>query len=378
MMGLLTTSVRLKPPVARQQRHLTPGFYDGQDKVHFSAGVSFSDTILPTVTEEYSLHLGPNAVPCAPKNALSQNLTTVSPFDGAASKRSGKGKARSLRLPKLACLLAAAVGLFMPTGVGMADNKIQVANAPRATLTVKESPVPVKLGPFQFNLPQVQVDVNLGIPQLKQKPWACVTTSLSMVLRHFNMTVSPDELDLELHRVPDNGLNPSVLKDSAERRGLVARHYNNSTFDEIRQHIQSGHPMIAWVDVGSNQEGQYLNSFHVVVISGYRVLSDGQQFLEIIDPTPDAKTGQQVRYEEYNEFTRKFWGDLAVEDSEYDEYIPLGFNRLIIAFSPDEQNMPPERFGGLAKQTDAEWAKGVQVRWNNYLALPAKQLLTTK
>lgn len=161
---------------------------------------------------------------------------------------------------------------------------------------------------------------------------SCGTTSLSMVLNYYGKNVSTDQLDDQI-RNHDFGTAPTHIVDAAKSYGINAAIYNESNFDEIKQHIDSGHALIAMTD--SFDRGSDIKA-HYLVINGYDV-TNGVKKLHIVNPT-----GAEKYTVDYNTFVHDKWSNVDLLN------IDTGIDKMIIAFSP-KNDLPPSRLNGRAE-----------------------------
>ena len=172
------------------------------------------------------------------------------------------------------------------------------------------------------------------IPQDQGDSNACGTTSLSMVLKYLGKDVSRDNLDDEIRTTNNNGTAAYDIIQAARNHGVNAEIYNESSFEEIKNHIDEGHGLIAYVDSGAR--GSDIKT-HYIVINGYRIDPDGSKIVKITDPTGG------VQYEEeYGEFVKNKWDDVNVLG------IDTGIDRMLLAFS-NENDLDPSRLNDLSK-----------------------------
>ena len=126
-----------------------------------------------------------------------------------------------------------------------------------------------------------------SIPFYQLKAHRCGPASLASVLNFWGIAVSPAVVADEIYSETAKGTLNLDMVWYAERKGLQARQFKGSV-DEIKYHVDMGHPLIVMVDygfwvyeknhfmviVGYNEEGVIVNSGN-----GYPELMALQDFL---------------------------------------------------------------------------------------------------
>lgn len=116
-------------------------------------------------------------------------------------------------------------------------------------------------------------DINLNVPYLSQRDNAndpdqtCNVTCVAMVLKYFgirgNTTIRQleDELDQYMKKQGWNRYLHSDLVKLQQAYGLKSRFTTTATWDEIKDHIAAGNPVI--------MSGKFTRSGHIIVLKGY-------------------------------------------------------------------------------------------------------------
>ncbi|MCI0628315.1 MAG: C39 family peptidase [Acidobacteria bacterium] len=193
---------------------------------------------------------------------------------------------------------------------------------------------------------------------------ACATTSLSMVFEYFGIHLSREEIDKAIRR-GDNFLGSSVddILEFARDHGLEAEGYNNGTWEEVKNMIDQGYPVLASVDSDDNIEGvdtsdpnkswELPDGRHVITITGYGTdPATGEEYVLYHDPnygddpTTSTKEGGELRMS-VSDF-KKAWGKET-----------FGVKNYFMAFGPEGADLPAGRDDG------AEGALGVHAGATN-------------
>ncbi len=103
-----------------------------------------------------------------------------------------------------------------------------------------------------------------GVPFFPQEKYQCGPASLASVLTYWGQEVSLEVLSDEIYLPKLKGTLPMDLEQAARARGLVTRSYRGSLAD-LRNHIALGHPIIAFLNLGS----KIFPKGHFVVVTGY-------------------------------------------------------------------------------------------------------------
>jgi hypothetical protein len=188
----------------------------------------------------------------------------------------------------------------------------------------------------------------------------CGTASLAMALNALAVSkgsskkYSQDKLD---YRRPfDTYASPQALVQVAREQGFYAALYNQSSFQEIKQHLDKGHLVIALY----NPDPQLrFSAFHYAVIYDYEDSSSpSNRKLKLMDP--GRKDPEQAKKEmSLTDFNKK-WRHLKQGP------ISTGIDRFIIVVSntpdlPSDRNIPQS-----LKVADTV-SKGINWYANSYL-----------
>lgn len=169
----------------------------------------------------------------------------------------------------------------------------------------------------------------LAQPQYQENTNACGTTSLAIALNSLasmernNPTFTPFHFrQLDAGNRELNGFSsPDMLARVARQNGAFAQMVNHMTFDEIRTHIDAGHPILALV---SNDRETLTGSLHWQVIYGYYGADSPEaQGLHIMDPAMNASCTV-----EFSRYQSTRFSDIRFADS-----VSTGFSNFGIVLS---------------------------------------------
>jgi ABC-type bacteriocin/lantibiotic exporter with double-glycine peptidase domain len=120
-----------------------------------------------------------------------------------------------------------------------------------------------------------------NIPFYQLKAHQCGPASLASVLNFWGISVSPADVADEIYSETARGTLSLDLIWYAERKGLKARQYKGSV-DEIKRHVDMGHPLIVMVDYGF----WVYEKNHFMVIVGYNedgvIVNSGNGYPELL------------------------------------------------------------------------------------------------
>ena len=110
-------------------------------------------------------------------------------------------------------------------------------------------------------------------------PNACGTTTLASILAHYG--IIPDTL--EAAQAVDGAVRkwggftaPDDIEQFAKSKGLHSEGYNNSSFKDLKGHLEAGRTVMAMVDGGGSP--------HWVSVIGVRKDASGKEFVTVADP----------------------------------------------------------------------------------------------
>ena len=113
--------------------------------------------------------------------------------------------------------------------------------------------------------------VLLNVPFFPDDSDQCGPSALASVLNYWGKPAGPRELKAEIYRAPLKGSLTVDLLLAAESRGLSAE-MSNGSLDGVKEELDAGHPLIAFVDVGY----WFYPVGHYLVLTGY---DDGARVL---------------------------------------------------------------------------------------------------
>jgi predicted double-glycine peptidase len=103
-----------------------------------------------------------------------------------------------------------------------------------------------------------------NVPFYPQEKYQCGPASLAGVLNHWKINVSPEEIASEIYSKSARGTLNIDMALYVEKIGLKVRQYGGS-FEDIRDKIDSGYPLIVLVDEGF----LIYQKNHFMVVIGY-------------------------------------------------------------------------------------------------------------
>jgi hypothetical protein len=101
---------------------------------------------------------------------------------------------------------------------------------------------------------------------LSQAGNSCGTCSLSAVLRHFGIEVSPREIDREI-RNANIYTAPSLMVEYARKKGLEAAFFHEGSVEELKDFIRKDVPVVLALDVEREGLRGWLELHYVTAIS---------------------------------------------------------------------------------------------------------------
>jgi ABC-type bacteriocin/lantibiotic exporter with double-glycine peptidase domain len=134
-----------------------------------------------------------------------------------------------------------------------------------------------------------------GIPFYPQEAYQCGPSSLAAVLNYYGIDVSPEEISRDIYSKAARGTLNIDMVLYAEKKGLAVRQYSGSV-DDIKQHIDSGAPLIVMVDNGFS----LYQRNHFMVIIGYNdagiISNSGREQRKFIPFHDFNKTWRKTNY----------------------------------------------------------------------------------
>ncbi len=126
-------------------------------------------------------------------------------------------------------------------------------------------------------------NVWIDVPFVKQAPEACGAATLAMVMRYwaqqqgreFDRRSDPEFIFAQLHSRDGHGIYASKMKSYLDRQGFQTFVFGG-TWDDLKQHIAKGRPLI--VELRPLRNGDAL---HYVVVAG---IDEPQQLVIFNDP----------------------------------------------------------------------------------------------
>jgi len=166
------------------------------------------------------------------------------------------------------------------------------------------------------------------VPILTQTKNACGTTSLAMILNYLTgrTDFNPADIDRVIRRSATTGTAPSHLVDYARDLGMSAGMYNNSSFDELMDHVAKGRPVMVALDKFDNDVMNVKD--HYVIVTGFETDANGEIGVKIRDPKGSQYTMTHDQF-------MKEWGKTSD-----------GFNNFMTVFAPPGTRLPADRLDG--------------------------------
>jgi len=210
--------------------------------------------------------------------------------------------------------------------------------------------------------PNYPVEDYSGVMHLDQGSQnSCGTTSLAMALNFLGGSndYNTGMIDGEIRRMNSFGTAPSDLVKYAREHGFEAGMYNNSSIDELKQHLAEGHAVQVAIDdpYGEGGSGPFNTKDHYVLVTGFVKGADAKEYVKIRDPNGDDNpnagrwTGDKTENGDYlmpvDVFQQK-WG-----------HTPDGYNNFMIAYAKGGTDLPPDRLDGVEHSIDI-----ANVYWN--------------
>lgn len=103
-----------------------------------------------------------------------------------------------------------------------------------------------------------------NVPFYPQEMYQCGPASLAGILNFWGVTVSPEEIAVEIYSRSVRGTLNLDMTLYSEKRGLKANHYEGS-FEDLKEKIDAGYPLIVMVDYGF----WIYKKYHFMVLLGY-------------------------------------------------------------------------------------------------------------
>ncbi len=103
-----------------------------------------------------------------------------------------------------------------------------------------------------------------GVPFFRQEAYQCGPSSLAGVLNYWGTKVSPEEIADDIYSKSARGTLDVDMVLYAERGGLYANQYKGN-WEDLRQSIDKGYPVIVLVDYGF----LVYQAYHYMNIIGY-------------------------------------------------------------------------------------------------------------
>jgi hypothetical protein len=155
-------------------------------------------------------------------------------------------------------------------------------------------------------------------------------TSLAEIMTYLGKTMTEADVQKAL-----GDASPQDMLRFARDNGLEAEEYNNSSWDQVKQQIDQGHPVQALINgdpSGTENEitaGNGLavsgNDLHYINITGHGTdPSTGEEYITYHDP--HLGTEQRMSVSNFEQF----WGD-----------VPGGFHNYFQAYGPKGSDLPP-------------------------------------
>ena len=162
---------------------------------------------------------------------------------------------------------------------------------------------------------------------LAQKGPSCGTTSLAMIMRFLTQdsSITPEDIDREIRRLPNMFSAPLDLIRYARRKGLQAEEYNHKSLQDVEDLVAQGIPVMPLLDLTPNNALDF-DQWHWVVVVAIEK-TDRQKVLLINNPW-----GQREKWGE-EKFSNE-WTGLKLLG------LTFGYNDYFIAIGTPDDILP--------------------------------------
>jgi hypothetical protein len=199
---------------------------------------------------------------------------------------------------------------------------------------------PTLTGPASGGLPNPA-----NMPYYQQVGNACGTTTLAEIMTYLGVTMHQGDIDPSIRRLNGMFTAPDDMIQFARNHGLSAEGYNNGTWDQIKNMIDSGCPVQAFVEGDQSvkvQDGGAAGNFsvdgmHYIAITGYGTdPTTGEQYVTYHDPNRTAE--QRMSLSDF----QKMWSNT-----------PFGYHDYFIAYGANGTHLPAGNNDGIEAVQDA-------------------------
>lgn len=170
---------------------------------------------------------------------------------------------------------------------------------------------------------------------------ACGTTTLAEIMTYLGVPQTKDDIDSAIRRM-DIFTSPNDMIEYARDHGLEAEGYNQGNWEEVKSHIDSGHPVQALIQADiTYPDGSSIKGQHYIAITGYeKDPVTGEEYVLYHDPNigddPNTPANEGVEQRMSVKDFERMWGDVG-----------FGFDNYFIAYGAPGTALPPGRDEGI-------------------------------
>jgi hypothetical protein len=258
--------------------------------------------------------------------------------------------------------VAADLGNFLPASTPLQQNNARVAQgqvqsqlwssaAPAASLAWLGAPAGVS---FATSTPAVNGNSTGSLPNSGSMPHyrqvgnACGTTTLAEIMSYLGVHMEQKDIDPSIRRMGGMFTAPDDMINFARDHGLSAEGYNNGSWDQVKNMIDMGCPVQAFVEGDSSvnvtdngNPGKFsVDGMHYIAITGYGTdPTTGEQYVTYHDPNRDDGD-QRMSVSDF----QKMWDNT-----------PFNYHDYFIAYGKNGTHLPAGNNDGIeAVQTGAD------------------------
>lgn len=134
-----------------------------------------------------------------------------------------------------------------------------------------------------------------GVPFFAQEEYQCGPASLAGVMNYLGVSVTPDDIAKEIYSKSLRGTLNIDMALYPQKKGLTAQQYQGS-MDDLRKKIDSGNPVIVFVDNGF----WFVQAGHFMVVVGYNefgvIVNSGKEKQKFISEKDFMSAWQKTKF----------------------------------------------------------------------------------